>query len=109
MPGHMERVAAGRAFGVKILCQIIQMLYNDESMPDRLRPGLPATASGVARQGTYENYATAGFSKNKRRKACEEAAGTVEEEMHTHKGWYLKYTNNDCKGKRAGRHDGGKE
>ena len=41
------------------------MRYVDESIPDRSRPGLPTTASGVARQGTFENYATAGLSENK--------------------------------------------
>ena len=44
------------------------MLYYDESIPDRSRPGSPTTASGVARQGICENYATAGLSENKRRK-----------------------------------------
>ena len=43
------------------------MRDDDESMPDRSRPGLPTTASGVALQGTCENYATAGLSENKRR------------------------------------------
>ena len=40
----------------------------DKSIPDRSRPGLPTTASGVARQGTCGNYATARHSENKRRK-----------------------------------------
>ena len=40
----------------------------DESIPDWSRPRLPTTASGVARQGTCENNATAGLSENKRRK-----------------------------------------
>ena len=43
------------------------MRYDDESIPDRSRPGLPTT-SDVARQGTCGNYATAGLSENKRRK-----------------------------------------
>ena len=29
----------------------------------------------------------------------------MEGETHTHKGWYVKYRNNDLKGERAGRHD----
>ena len=33
----------------------------------------------------------------------------MEGETHTHKGWYLKYWNNDWKGNRAGRFDGAKE
>ena len=37
-------------------------------MPDRSRPGLPTTASGVAQQGTCGNYATAKHSENKSRK-----------------------------------------
>ena len=37
-------------------------------MPNRLRPGLPTTASGVAQQDTCKNYAGGGFSENKRRK-----------------------------------------
>ena len=39
-----------------------------QSIPDRLRPGLPMTASDVAKQGTCGNYATAKHSKNKSRK-----------------------------------------
>ena len=39
-----------------------------QSIPDRSRPGLPTTASGVAQQGTCENYATAKHSENKSRK-----------------------------------------
>ena len=42
------------------------MRCDDESIPDQLSPWLPTTASGVARQGTRENYARAGLSKNKR-------------------------------------------
>ena len=37
-------------------------------IPDRSRPGLPTTTSGVAQQGTCENYATAKQSENKSRK-----------------------------------------
>ena len=37
-------------------------------IPDRSRPGLPTTASGVAQQGTCGNYATAKQSENKSRK-----------------------------------------
>ena len=44
------------------------MRYVDKSIPNRSRPGLPTTTSGVARQGTCENYATAGLNKNKSRK-----------------------------------------
>ena len=33
----------------------------------------------------------------------------MEGETHTHKGWYLKYRNNDWKGERAGRHDEAKD
>ena len=66
-------------------------------------PGLATTASGVAQQGICANYATTGLSENKRRKkkrkASEEAVGNVERKMHTHKGWYLKYRNNDWKGR----------
>ena len=39
-----------------------------QSIPDRSKPGLPTTASGVAQQGTCGNYATAKQSKNKSRK-----------------------------------------
>ena len=38
-----------------------------QSIPDRSRPGLPTTASGVAQQGTCGNYATAKNIKNKSR------------------------------------------
>ena len=40
---------------------------DDKSLPDRSRPGLPTTASGVARQGTCGNYATAGLVKTRER------------------------------------------
>ena len=63
----MRRVAAGKASGVKIL-QKMQMRYDHESIPNRLRPGLPTIASGIARQGTCGTYATAEHSENKRRK-----------------------------------------
>ena len=39
-----------------------------QSIPDRSRPGLPTTASGVAQQDTCGNYATAKHSENKSRK-----------------------------------------
>ena len=39
-----------------------------QSIPDRSRPGLPTIASGVAQQGTCENYATAKHSENKSKK-----------------------------------------
>ena len=39
-----------------------------QPIPDRSRPGLPTTASGVAQQGICGNYATAKQSKNKSRK-----------------------------------------
>ena len=47
------------------------MRYVDKSIPDRSRPELPTTASGVAQQDTCEKYATAGLSENKRRKRGE--------------------------------------
>ena len=37
-------------------------------IPDRSRPGLPTTASGVAQQGTCGNYATAKHCENKSKK-----------------------------------------
>ena len=43
------------------------------------------------------------------RKASKEAARNVERKTLTHKGGYLKYCNDDWKGKRAGRYDGAKE
>ena len=61
-------VAAGWAFGVKLFCQNRQMRNHYQSIPDRSRPGLPTTASGVTQQGTCGNYATAKHSKNKSRK-----------------------------------------
>ena len=87
------------------------MRYVNKSIPDWWRPRLLMTASGVAWQDTCKNYATAQLSENKRerRKASEEAAGTVEREMHSHRGWYLKYRNNDWKGERPGRHNRTKE
>ena len=41
----------------------------NKSIPDRSRPGLPTTASGVAQQGNCENYATAKHSENKSRRS----------------------------------------
>ena len=64
----MGRVAAGRAFGVKLFCQNRQMHNHYQSIPDRSLPGLQTTASGVAQQGTCGNYATAKHGENKRRK-----------------------------------------
>ena len=64
----MGRVAAGRASGVKLFCQNRQMRNHYQSIPDRSRPGLPTTASGVVQQGTCGNYATTKHSENKRRK-----------------------------------------
>ena len=43
------------------------MRINDDSIPDRSRPGLPTTASSVAQKSTCENYATAKHSENKRK------------------------------------------
>ena len=59
------------------------MCCGNKSILDRSRPELPTTASGVARQGNCKNYAAAGLSKNKRRKAREKTAKTVEGETHT--------------------------
>ena len=39
-----------------------------QAIPDRSRPVLPTTASGVTQQGTCRNYATAKHSENKSRK-----------------------------------------
>ena len=64
----MGRVAAGRASGVKLFCQNRQIRNHYQSIPNRSRPGLPTTASGVAQQGTCGNYAAAKHSENKSRK-----------------------------------------
>ena len=39
----------------------------DKSIPDRSRPELPTTASGVTQQGTCENYATVSEHKSRKR------------------------------------------
>ena len=47
------------------------MRSDDESIPDRSRPRLPTTVSGVAQQGTCGwsgNYVTAELRENKKRK-----------------------------------------
>ena len=85
------------------------MRYDYESISDWSRPGLPMTVSGITQQGNCGNYATAEHSENKRRKASAEVEESVERETLTHRGGYLKYRNNDLKGKRAGRYDGAKE
>ena len=64
----MGRVAAGRASGIKLFARFIKMRNHCKSIPDRLRPGLLTTASGVAQQGTCENYATSKQSESKSRK-----------------------------------------
>ena len=46
------------------------MRNDDESIPDRSRPGSPTT-SGAARQRTWGNYDTAGLRENKKRKRGE--------------------------------------
>ena len=63
----MGRAAAGKASALKLFCQNIMIRCDDKSLPDRSRPGLPMTASDVARQGTCGNYATVGLSENKRK------------------------------------------
>ena len=67
-PGQMGRVAAGRASSIKLFCQNRQMCNHYQSIPDRLQPRLPKTASGVTQQGTCGNYATAKHNENKSRK-----------------------------------------
>ena len=52
----------------KFFCQNRQMRNHHQSIPDRSRPRLPTTTSGVAQQGTCGNYATAKLSENKSRK-----------------------------------------
>ena len=64
----MGRVAAGRASGVKLFCQNVMIRCDNKSIPDRSRPKLPTTASGVARQDTCENYGSGRLKENKRRK-----------------------------------------
>ena len=74
----------------------------DKSIPDRSRPGLPTTASGIAHQGTYGNYATASENKSRKRKESKETAGCVERKTLTHKGGYTfsdGYSNSGARGK----------
>ena len=107
----MGRMVAGSASGVRPLFPK-HMRCDDKSIPDRSRPVLPTTASGVARQGTFRNYASAGLSYNKRRKGGGRRVKRQQKLLkgrHTHNNWYLKYRNNDWKRKRAGRHDEAKE
>ena len=82
-----------------------------QSIPDRSRPGLPTTASGVAQQSTCGNYATAKHSENRSRKR---GGRRLKKQREVSKGrrsrrGYLKYWNDDWKWKRAGRYDGAKE
>ena len=51
----------------------------NKSIPDRSRPGLPTTVSGVAHQGICGNYATAEHSENKSRKKGERRVKTQQE------------------------------
>ena len=59
----------------------------NKSIPDQSYPRLPTTTSGAAQQGTCGNYATAELVKKQqkdRRKASEEAAGSVKKKTLTH-------------------------
>ena len=88
------------------------MRYNHESILDRSRPGLTTTASGVVQQSICRNYATAEHSENKRRKRGGRRVKRQRKcgkETLTREGGYLKYSNNNRKGKRAGRLDGAKK
>ena len=76
-PDKLGRVAAGRAFGIKLFCQNRQMPNHYQSIPDWSRPGLPTTASGVAQQGICGNYATAKHSENKSRNRGGRRVGTL--------------------------------
>ena len=89
------------------------MRNNYQSIPDRSRPGLPTTASGVAQQGTCENYATAKHSENKSRKR---GGSRVKKQREAWKGrrslikvGTLNIGTMTGRGKRAGRYDGAKE
>ena len=83
----MGRVAAGRASGVKLLFQIIQMRYVDKSIPDRSRPGNQQPPQVSHCREPVEIILLLGLVKTreKERKAREEAARTVNGETHTHK------------------------
>ena len=106
----MGKVAAGRASGRKIFaklykCIILINLYQIDHTPGYQQ--LPQVSHDRA---PVQIMLVLGLVKTrKREEASEEAMENVEKEMHTHKGWYLKYKNNDWKEKRAGRHDGVKE
>ena len=84
-----------------------------QSIPDRSRPGLPTTASGVAQQCTCRNYGTAEHCKNKRRKR---GRRRVKKQREVWKGrrtlirvGTLNIGKMTGKGKRTGRYDGAKE
>ena len=113
VPSPVNGEGCGRkSSGRKNFFQNTQMRNHHQSIPDWSRPGLPTTASGVAQQGTCGNCATAEHSKNKRRKRGGRRVKRQEVwkgKTLTRKGEYLKYRNNDWKGKRAGRLDGTKE
>ena len=86
------------------------MLIVDKFIPDRSRPGLPTTASGVAQQDTCGNYATSKHSENKsKRRGGRRVKRQRELWKRPPKGGYLKYWNNDWNRKKAGRYDGEKE
>ena len=88
------------------------MRSHHQSIPDRSRPGLPTTASGVAQQGTCGNYATAKHSENKSGKR---GGKRVKKQREAWKGRRslirvgTLYWNDHWKGKRAGGYDGAKE
>ena len=87
-------------------------LIINKPIPDRSRPGLPTTAQVLHSRERVEIILLLNIVKQEekeRRKASKEASGSVERKTLTYKGGYLKYLNNDWKGKRAGRYDGTKE
>ena len=82
-------------------------------IPDRSRPGSPTTASGVAQQGTYENYDTAELRKSNKRKR---RGRQVKKHRELPKGrrtvirmGTLNVGTMTGKEERGGRHDGAKE
>ena len=109
----MGRVVAGRAYHVNTFfaktykCVIIINPYRIGRGPGYQQPPqVPHSRVPVEIMLLLNIVKT---KEKKMRKASEEAAESVERETLIRKGWYLKYRNNDWKGKRAGGLDGTKK
>ena len=97
----MGRVAAGRASGRKIFAKLYKCIILINPYQIDHSPGYQQPPQVSHDRAPVQIMLLLGLVKTREREeANEEAVENVEKEMHTHKGWYLKYWNNDWKGER---------